>query len=197
MSVIIPPLLWAMEIRCKMDDTTSSSLTVGDGSVGVIGNGNDIDLEFHPFQMSILHQVCKAIMESDISVTPEDDYSLKTNSNWMKKFEYNKVVAYIDIFDDEAPDIDQLEEVMEGFPNRVLMINKIKHIYRMVAKESPESEFDGDFVLETVFKDLCKVIDESGFPADDQTPLEQMERYIKLVMFYAFTKCQLLKPVDN
>lgn len=180
-----------------MDETTGSSLTVGNNGLGVIGNDNDIDLEYHPFQMSVLHQVCKAIMESSIDVTPEDDYSLKTNSDWMEKFEYNKVAIYVDIFDDEAPDIDQLEEVMEEFPNRSLMINKIKHVYRIVEKERSDNNFDGDFVLENVFKELCRVVDESGLPTEEQTPLEQMERYIKLIMFYAFTKCQLLKPVGS
>jgi hypothetical protein len=39
------------------------------------------------------------------------------------------------------------------------------------------------------------VVDESGLPTDQQMHVEQKERYIKLVMFYAFTKCQLLKPL--
>lgn len=178
-----------------MADPTGSNLSVGDGSVGIVGDGNNVDLEYHPFQMSFLHEVCQAIMESDIPVTPEDDYSLRVNSDWMQKFDYNKVVAYIDIFGDEAPDIDKLDEVMESFSNRTLMINKIKHIYRIIEKDRHQKNEDGDFVLEGVFKELCKVVDESGLPIDQQIPMEQKERYIKLVMFYAFTKCQLLKPV--
>ncbi len=180
-----------------MADQPDGNLSVGNGSVGILGNDNDVDLEYHPFQMSVLHEVCKAIMDSEIPITPEDDYSLKTNSDWMQKFEYNHVVTYVDIFSDEAPDIDKLDEVMEGFSNRSLMINKIKHLYRMSEKERHEQDKDGDFVLESVFQSLCKVVDESGLPTDEQMHLEQKERYIKLVMFYAFTKCQLLKPVGT
>ena len=180
-----------------MDKTIPSKHTVGNNSNLLVGDGNSI-LNYEPFQSSILYDVCRAVMEADIDLTPEDEYSLHTNSNWMKKFDYNKVVKFVDIFNDEAPDIDRLEEIMESFANnRTLLINKIKHVYRIIEKERTKANEDGDFVLEGVFKELCKVVDESGRPLDKQIPMEQKERYIKLIMFYAFTKCQLLKPVGE
>ncbi len=41
---------------------------------------------------------------------------------------------------------------------------------------------------------LCDDRENGTFSFDH---IEQKERYIKLVMFYAFTKCQLLKPVGT
>lgn len=179
-----------------MADSDARHITGGDGSVNVAGDGNDVDiLQYEAFQRSWLYDVCVAIKEASIPINDEDEYSIKLNSDWVEKLEYNQVKIYAEIFNQEAYAFDQLEEVIKDFPNRVEMVNKVRHIYLFVDKEREKLNEDGDYVLEQVFKQLCTVVDESNRPVEKQMPLEEKERYIKLIMFYVFTRCQLLKKV--
>jgi hypothetical protein len=111
--------------------------------------------------------------------------------------EYNHIEIYADIFNQEAFAYDELDNVMKEFSNRQQMIMKINHTYKMVLKEHIDNPIDNDFILEEVFRRLMKVVDDSSLPEKEQIHLEHKERYIRLIMFYAFTKCKLLKAVGE
>jgi hypothetical protein len=173
-------------------------VTGGDGSINIAGNNNTANiLQYEEFQRSLLYEVCLAIKEANIPLNEDDDFSTKMNSDWLEKLEYNRVKIYAEIFQQESYAFDQLEEVIKTFPNSVGMIRKVRHIYLFVEKDREVASEDGDYVLERVFEKLAKLVDESNRPVEKQMPLEEKERYIKLVMFYVFTRCQLLKKVDD
>lgn len=170
--------------------------TGGDGSINIAGDGNTASiLQYEVFQRTWLYDVCLAIKEANMPLDDDDNFSIKMNSDWLEKLEYNQVNIYAEIFQQESYTFDQLEEVIKSFPNSVEMIRKVRHVYLFVEKERESKSEDGDFVLEQVFKQLCQLVDESHRPLEKQMPLEEKERYIKLVMFYVFTRCQLLKKV--
>lgn len=170
--------------------------TGGDGSINIAGDGNTASiLQYEAFQRTLLYDVCLAIKDANITLDEDDSFSIRMNSDWLEKLEYNQVKIYAEIFQQESYTFDQLEEVIKNFPSSVEMIRKVRHIYLFVEKEREMKSEDGDYVLERVFKQLCQLVDESNRPIEKQMPLEEKERYIKLVMFYVFTRCQLLKKV--
>lgn len=176
----------------------TQSITTGSGGIAVIGDGADIDiLKLENFQRSHLYDICLVIKDADIPLSEDDDYSLKLPSDWIEKLKHNNVNAYVEIFNQEADAINIVENVIKEFPNRTLIIRKIRHLYLIADTERESLSKDGDFVLEQVFKELCRLVDQGTLPPENQMPLEEKERYIKLVMFYAFTKCQLLKRVNE
>lgn len=173
-----------------------SYVTGGDGSINIDGDGNTATiLQYEEFQRTFLYEVCLAIKEANIHLDDDDSFSIKMNSDWLEKLEYNQVKIYAEIFKQESYSFDKLEEVIKSFPNSVEMIRKVRHIYLFVEKDRESKSEDGDYVLEEVFKQLVQLVDESNRPIEKQMPLEEKERYIKLVMFYVFTRCQLLKKV--
>lgn len=170
--------------------------TGGDGSINISGEGNTASiLQYEMFQRTWLYDVCLAIKEVDIPLDDDDRFSIKMNSGWIEKLEYNQVTIYAEIFQQDSHAFNQLEEVIKSFPSSVEMIRKVRHVYLFVEKERELKLEDGDYALEQVFKQLCQLVDESNRPIEKQIPLEEKERYIKLVMFYVFTRCQLLKKV--
>jgi len=170
--------------------------TGGDGSINIAGDGNTASiLQYEAFQRTWLYDICLVIKEASIPLDDDDNFSIKMNSDWLEKLEYNQVKIYAEIFQQDSYAFDQLEDVIKDFPNSVEMIRKVRHIYLFVEKERESKSEDGDYVLEQVFKQLSQLVDESNRPIEKQIPLEEKERYIKLVMFYVFTRCQLLKKV--
>lgn len=170
--------------------------TGGDGSINVAGNDIALTiLEHESFQRSILYDLCVTINQSAIVLEEEDQYSTRLNSDWLEKLEYNNVSVYAEIFGEESYAYGQVEDVIREYPNSVEMVRKVRHIYLLVEKDRLRLDEDGDYVLERVFKELCQLVDESKRPLELQLPIEQKERYIKLIMFYVFTRCQLLKNV--
>lgn len=172
----------------------------GHDSIANTGDGNTISLyktvENNSFKRSILYDICRAIKNASIPLYEELDYDFK-ESGWDEKMDYNQIQIYADIFRQEAFAYDELDEVMREFTNREAMIMKINHTYRMTLKEQTNPNIDNDTILEEVFNKLMKVVDDSSFPEKKQIHIEQKERYIRLIMFYAFTKCKLLKAVGE
>jgi len=176
------------------------TINSGDASVNNIGNKNTVNvfnnIEDNTFKKSFLYDICKIIKDANIPLSEEDEYLFK-GSGWEEKMEYNHIDVYADIFRQEAFAYDNLDNVMKEFSNRQEMIMKINHTYKMVLKDHSEPTIDNDIVLEEVFHKLMKVVDDSSLPEADQIYLEHKERYIRLIMFYAFTKCKLLKAVGE
>lgn len=179
---------------------SDKSIVGGSDSVNTIGNGNVIsvvkNIENNTFQKSILYDICQAIKSADIPLYDNPAYRF-IESAWDEKMDYNRIDVYATIFKQEAFAYRELEVVMKEFTNRAEMILKINHTYRMVLKELDGTTKDNDIVLDNVLCKLMKIVDDSSLPEKRQLYLEQKERYIKLIMFYAFTKCKLLEPVGE
>jgi len=177
-----------------------ATITSGNSTINTIGNDNDISvfntIENNSFKRSLLYDICRIIKDANIPLHDADEYLFK-ESGWEEKMDYNHIDVYAEIFKQEAFAYDELDNVMKEFTNRQEMIMKINHTYKMILKEHVEAISDNDVVLEEVFLKLMKVVDDSSLPEDEQIHLEHKERYIKLIMFYAFTKCKLLKAVGE
>lgn len=177
----------------------SGNIKSGDNSINVSSDGNSISvhqtIENNAFKRSLLYDICRSIKEANIPRYEGLEYDFK-ESGWDEKMEYNHIEVYADIFKQEAFAYDELNEVMKEFSNREEMIMKINHTYRMILKEATPGT-DNDTILEMVLNKLMRIVDDSSLPEQSQIHLELKERYIRLIMFYAFTKCKLLQPIGE
>ncbi|MCD0090037.1 hypothetical protein HK278_08070, partial [Streptococcus agalactiae] len=87
----------------------------GDEGISVAGDGNTVNsyrLDINANRViprSLLRDICVQIANMDVE---ESDYSIQGNSDWMKKFEYNSVTKYIEIFDEYSDGYDSLCDVL-------------------------------------------------------------------------------------
>ena len=175
-------------------------INAGDGSKNVIGDANDLrTIVLNAPQPAIhrnyLYDVSKKIIEADIKSS--DDYSLESNAAWSRKLDHNNVsVQYREILTGEAYAYDVIEEIMSTFTNRDVLVKKVRHVYLVHEKTRVEQQGDGDSVLQAVFNDLEKALVEHENSLTERMPDEERHRCIWLVMFYVFTKCQLLNKPD-
>lgn len=100
----------------------SNSAKSGDNGTSIVGNENTLTTYNFSSQTpkilkrSAIFDVCKIIAELDIDY--DDEYSIQNNSDWMEKFEYNKVDLYVEIFDNYSDGYDEVSKVLHGYLKR-------------------------------------------------------------------------------
>ncbi|MCL1702436.1 hypothetical protein [Lysinibacillus sp. Bpr_S20] len=179
----------------------SSSARSGDNGTSIVGDGNNLTTFNFGSQTpkilkrSAIFDVCKTIAELDIDY--DDEYSIQNNSDWMEKFEYNKVDLYVGIFDNYSDGYDEVSKVLHGYLKKTIMVKKIRTVYLEVEKVREEEKLDGDYVIKQVFNRLKEEVCYSALISESDLLDEEVDQAIYLIMFYAFTKCKLLKPVPK
>lgn len=181
----------------QIDSGDSSSNTIGDGNV----TNNYYTMDIRQPKRSVLTKVCLSISNSDLS--DEAHYDLDSNIDWIKKYEYNEVDVFQDIFEIYSLNYPIIEQVLKNIPkDREIMIRKIHILYLQTKRKSFEgSDYmsKGDQVLEEIFSKIKNIVfDELGDDPnkDEGRYIEEFEESIYLIMFYSFTKCKILeKPI--
>ncbi|MFD3261399.1 hypothetical protein ACE3MQ_22655 [Paenibacillus lentus] len=179
----------------------SNSASSGNNGTSIVGDKNNlttINLGSRTpkiLKRSAIFEVCKIIAELDIDY--DDEYSIQKNSDWMEKFEYNKVDLYIEIFDNYSDGYDEVSKVLHGYLKKTLMVKKIRTVYLEVEKVREKEELDGDYVIKQVFDRLKEEVCYNALISESDLLDEEVDEAIYLIMFYAFTKCKLLKPLPK
>lgn len=179
----------------------NESAKSGNYGTSVVGNENTItnnhfNGEFPKvLKRTVIFEICKVIAEYDINY--DDDYSIQSNSDWMGKFEYNDVDVYVEIFDNYSDSYNDISDVLRGYVKKSMMVKKIRTVYLQADKIRIEKELDGDFLLGEVFRVLKEEVVYSSVSSESDLYDEEVDAAIYLIMFYAFTKCKLLKPVPK
>lgn len=178
----------------------SGTIRSGDNSPSVIGNNNRIgDTYLHVpnhnnrMRRSILYDVCCTLSKAEMNF--REEYALHTNSDWIEKIEYNHIEKYKEIFEMYSLYYGVVEEVLERIPKRELLIRNIKTTY--VKSKNVNANFSKDEILDIVFNNLSEIVVQSDQFSDDPMLEEEKNEAIHLIMFYAFTKCQLLEIVPR
>lgn len=181
-----------------MSFNNAPAAKAGDNGVAIVGNNNTvISLDKNSPQIiprSYIADICKSI--ADMNIEFDDDYSIQQNSDWMDKFNYNLVHTYVDIFDNYSDGYDDLIDILRGNKRRSVMVMKIRTVYLKIDGSRPKNT-DGDYIIEQVFKTLKDEICNQNLIAPINLADEEIDSAIYLIMFYAFTKCKLLKPVPK
>ena len=168
----------------------------GDNSISNSGNDNELTQNNYNFsdimpKRTIIFDLCELIANQNI---PSGNYSIKTNTDWTLKLDYNSVVEYTEIFDEYCDIYLDFEEILkEQYSEREKMIRKIHHIYRDVRISYPDKKSDGDFILQKVFVKLSELVNIANYDPSNQVEEEEIDRTIVLIMFYTLTKCKLLE----
>lgn len=179
----------------------SNNAKSGDNGASIVGDKNSITTinlggqTPKILKRSILFDICKTIAELDIVY--DDEYSIQQNSDWMEKFEYNKVDLYVEIFDVYSDGYDEVSKVLQGYLKKTIMVKKIRTVYLEIEKIREKEDFDGDYVVKQVFERLKQEICYSAWISESDLLDEEVDAAIYMVMFYTFTKCKLLKPVPK
>ncbi|MGZ9697641.1 hypothetical protein ACVU03_07325 [Bacillus safensis] len=179
----------------------SNSARSGDNGTSIVGNENKLTTVNIGSQTpkilkrSAIFDVCKIIADLDIDY--DDEYSIQNNSDWMEKFEHNKVKVYVEIFDNYSDGYDEVSKVLNGYLKKSIMVKKIRTVYLEVEKIREEEKFDGDYVINQVFNRIKEEVCYSALISESDLLDEEVDEAIYLIMFYAFTKCKLLKPVPK
>ena len=96
-----------------------SNARSGDNGTSIVGDNNTLKTFNIGSQTprilnrSAIFDVCKTIAELDIEY--DDEYSVQTNSDWMEKFEYNKVDLYIEVFDNYSDGYNEVSKVLHSY----------------------------------------------------------------------------------
>ncbi|MDW8727144.1 hypothetical protein Q7W11_09240 [Streptococcus suis] len=176
----------------------STSAQSGDNGISIVGDGNigkQININSSlpsVLPRSLLLEICKRITAMDIEIA---EYSIQENTDWMRKFEFNGVAKYIDIFDDYSDGYDVLCEVLKSIPRSTLMIKKIRTVYIKV-KTTERINENGDYILEQIFNKLKEEVCVQGQIGEFELLDEEVDAAIYLIMFYAFTKCKILEVIS-
>lgn len=179
----------------------SNSAKSGDNGTSIVGNENVLTtINFSSrtpkiLKRSAIFDVCKIIAELDIDY--DDEYSIQKNSDWMEKFEYNKVDLYVKIFDNYSDGYDEVSKVLQSYLKKTIMVKKIRTVYLEVEEVREKEQLDGDFVIKQVFERLKEEVCYSALISESDLLDEEVDAAIYMIMFYAFTKCKLLKPVPK
>lgn len=179
----------------------SNSAKSGDNGTSIVGNENTLSTYNFSSQTpkilkrSAIFDVCKIIAELDIDY--DDEYSIQNNSDWMEKFEYNKVDLYVEIFDNYSDGYDEVSNVLHGYLKKTIMVKKIRTVYLEIEKVREKEKLDGDYVVKQVFNRLKEEVWYSALTSESDLLDEEVDAAIYMIMFYAFTKCKLLKPVPK
>lgn len=179
----------------------SESAKSGDNGVSIVGSGNKvINISFEDktkktLSRSVLFDICKVIAELDIEY--EEEYSIQGNSDWIDKFEYNEVKAFIDVFDNYSDGYNEVSKVLQGYLKKHLMVKKIRAVYLEVEELREKENLNGDHVLKQVFERLKEEVCYSALVIENELLDEEVDQAIYLSMFYTFTKCKLLKPIPE
>lgn len=179
----------------------SNSARSGDNGISLVGDNNKLSTFNFGSQTprilnrSAIFDVCKTIAELDIEY--DDEYSIQSNSNWMEKFEYNEVDLYIEVFDNYSDGYDEVSKVLQSYMKKTVMVKKVRTVYLEVEKVRKKEKFDGDYVIEQVFRRLKEEVCYSALISESDLLDEEVDEAIYLIMFYVFTKCKLLKPVPK
>lgn len=173
----------------------------GDNGTSVVGNNNTFNtVQFDNqtpriLRRSAIFDICKIIAELDIEY--DDEYSIQSNSDWMEKFDYNNVQHYVKIFDNYSDGYDEVSKVLNGYLKKTIMVKKICTVYLEVEKVREQENLDGDYVIKQVYLRLKEEVCYNDLINNSDLLDEEVDQAIYLIMFYAFTKCKLLKPVPK
>lgn len=173
----------------------------GDNGTSIVGDNNTLRTiniggqAPRILNRSAIFDVCKIIAELDIEY--DDEYSIQTNSDWMDKFDYNKVELYVEIFDNYSDRYDEVSKVLHSYLKKAIMVKKIRAVYLEVEDVRKQENLDGDYVVKQVYLRLKEEVCYSALISGCDLLDEEVDEAIYLIMFYAFTKCKLLKPVPK
>ncbi|MGF2009107.1 hypothetical protein [Lactococcus lactis] len=168
-------------------------IEAGDYSNNTIGDYNQITNNFYDTiipNRTIVYELCMIIADSDIEV---GDYDIRSNVSWTDKLKRNNVESYLEIFDAYCDVYNDFEEILVSqYDKRDKLIRKIQHIYLSVIIKNKSKKDDGDWILDEVYNVLRNTVIQANYNPEEII-IEDIERTIILIMFYAITKCQLLK----
>lgn len=162
--------------------------TAGDNSQQIIGNKNVI---FNFFRKNdsykILSDVIRGIVDN-IDGELEMDID-KSPLEILEKIEYNNIMLHKDNFIEFIPYLPQVEYIIENLYSKKseIVINRIKYNWSKVS--SIYSEECKDRKLYELNELLIKKVDRKTI---NKYTYEIVEIAIDLIIFYSFTKCQIL-----
>lgn len=194
MTILKTSLEMVIDLASNMDGAKIDS---GSDSVNIIGDGNSYHAAQPPTpSRTHLFTLCKTIIDSNIPI--EEDYSLERNSAWQTKLDYNGISdEYKRILSGEEYAYDVILDIMSEFTNSEVMVLKVHHIYLDKLRQQKDSDLHPDTILTGVFDELKNLIlNDENYSHAKHILDEDRDRSIWLIMFYVFTKCKLLEPVE-
>ncbi len=144
---------------------------------------------------SALFEVSKKIIDSDLS--DDSDFDTSSVAEWDVKIDYNDLsTQYKEILKSEAEHYQLMTDIMAEFPNGEKLIKKIRRIYLKKDKQHNSA----DEILESLYSTLELLLIQAEESTNEVASFldEDREKCVWLIIFYVFTKCQILKlPPEN
>lgn len=168
----------------------------GQNNINNTGDNNTINIyQSNSLQRSVLATYCQKLLDSinaDEIEKDKQDYELSEVSDFEDKMNLNRLNTYRDIFEMVDHNYLAVEEVLNSFPEREKVIKHIRLIYleQKIALSDPP---DGDLVCLTLSAKLLELL-EGRIPQEYY--IESLKIAINSLMYYAFTKCKILQPVQ-
>lgn len=137
---------------------------------------------------SEIYKICCIIADSPLTQNPTVDVT--TNANWLKKIHFNQLKKYSEIFEMYMPYYDVVESVLSSSDiNGESVLRNIKSIY--IDLKYSETVLSPDTIIDYVYSQLDIIVRESV--SQITLTVESIKDSLHLIIFYAFTFCQILE----
>lgn len=166
----------------------SNTQNAGNGSVQIIGSNNTI---FNFFKKQeyyrIISEIAKEIVQNFNGF--EEMNIDKIPAEILEKIEYNEIPNHKNSFIESIPYLPKIEFIIEKVYGKKseIVINRIKYNWNKTCSINPTESKDNKLFLlsELIIEKIKKsIINKYG--------LEIIEISVDLIIFYVFTKCQIL-----
>lgn len=177
-------------VNINSNNTTVSNQSVGKNSTVINGHNNAITENFYNYKTitpSDIYEVCE-ILDGNLSDSDSLEYSL--NPDWLYKMEYNSLCLYKEKFEEYCMFYESVETVFRSSTfNGTRLLRRINTIYIEIA--TTDDQLNSDQIIQHIINNLREIVKDSY----ENTTLtsEHIEDVIISVVFFAFTRCKILK----
>ena len=175
--------------------------TITGNSIGAIGDNINIRSTNYNFPSkpritrSLLKKICIKIVDVN---EQEDVYDISTMPMEItEKIEYNKLQIYKEIFERIFLEAYKLEEIFQSdFRLGEKIVNQIASCYIKTHKLNHAYKNNDERIL-GLSKELYEKVCSDTTESDYELCIEEVEFGIDLIIYYVFTKCQILEKVTK
>ena len=175
-------------VNFNSNNTNVNNQSIGNDSTVVNGNNNNVyNTSVETVTPSEIYKVCQ-ILDGDL--TENDDLIIDKNPNWSCKMKFNQVQVYQETFQDYCIFYESVESIFQSSAiNGKSLLRRINTIYRDELIDN--NNLKSDEIIQQIIINLRGIVTKS-YQATTLTQ-EHIEDVIISVVFFAFTRCKILK----
>ena len=188
----------------RMMNESKKSLQKGDNKIQVLGDNNAVNSPsanvniFHfpisepTLSKTKMYDLLKVFLSSQAPA--ESDYSLVIPAEMNEKLVFNNAPIHVEVYENHSQDLDCLMGVIRAFPDRELIVRKLRDIFLKCVHKANTDQLptDGDACLYSVEEEVCAIIRRDKEFSLNMCSDEELEVFSTALVAYGVSKCKIL-----